>query len=556
MMVPGTDMPPAGGSTACEEEAARPAARLALGLFGLARGAAVGVALVVAVAGLLWGLPNRQHNQSYHPDEQNITYSLRNMDPARGDFNPRFFGNPTFYTYQVGALAFAASRAGILPREMSGEYWLAHPEAVRRFYLMGRMLSFVYAMLSALIVYFIARKVMAGRVAPATAAMVFLALPVTAVHSHYMTVNAAGVFWSLAALLFALKVQDLPSWRNYVLAGALAGLAISTKLNNLFLPLGILAAHLTLKAAAPWWKRAASGKLALAAAACATAFFLGSPYYLLSPASVSADEHNRMNVGALIGFTTPLWRMLGDFWNHLAAACGWGLAAALLAALPAAFFLKGLRRLAPILAVATPFLLVAVKSGWWAFPSRMWPLIALLVILAAAAWQELCASRRVVAATAALGLGILATIPWNFAYLNLMKGPHVREESSRWIIETVPPESAIVILDTPYFEDPNIIYMNALHPELVDGPHYDIINLEGDFDALSPAAGQWLVVPSYLVEKIEARERMSLDDYALAHGFRRARTFRREFKALGVELRPWAPADMAQNNPVYVFRRG
>jgi len=524
-------------------------------VFALSGALSVTASALTAFGGFTWGLPSNTHIQSYHPDEQNVTYSLRNMHPAQRDFNPRFWGNPTFYTYQVGALALAASKAGLLPANLDAEYWLAHPDAVRAFYVIGRELSMAYAILSAILVYYVARRVASDRFAPFAAAIMFVSLPVTAVHSHYMTVNASSVFWALAAMLFALRMQDKPSWPNYILAGAFAGFAISTKLNNAFLPLAILAAHIVAAAPNGWRKVLLSGRLLAAIAACAAAFFAGSPYYVLAHREVITDPHNQMNVAALWDLSAAPAELLKDFWNHWTAACGWVLAAVFVAALPLAFVFGPRRRLAPILAVVFPFFALALKSGWWAFPSRVWPLLALLAIITAVLiFEHRYAFIGGLVAPSAIA-GLLVTVPWNVAYLNLSRGEHIRDESSRWIASNVHPDSGIIILDTPYYEAPNIVYQNAVHPEYVAGPRYDIVDLGGNFGALKDAAGKWLVVTQSYEKTLREKTGMGIQEYADRNGFELVTTFDRDFEAFGVVLRSWIPADMVQDYTIYIYRR-
>lgn len=512
--------------------------------------------LIVAVGGFTWGLPDDTHIQSYHPDEQNITYSLRNMNPRDFDFNPRFFGNPTFYTYQVGAAALAGSLTGLLPAESSPDYWLSHPEAVRRFYILGRSISLAYAALSLWLVYIVALRLTKSRRGALLAAAVFGCLPAFAVHSHYMSVNSSAVFWSLAAVLFALKLRENPSWRNYILAGLCAGLAISTKFNNAFLVFAVLASHIQSAKSRPWMKTIFAGRLWLTGLASFAAFFAGSPYYILSWAAVRADPHSRMNMAALFDFSAPVGTTLADFWNHLSAACGWALAVAFLLVVPAAL-LRRRRRQAPILAVAVPFLLISIKSGFWAFPSRMLPLLALLAILVAVLWddQRTRGTRRAVFSFA-LSAVFLATFPWHAAYYNLIRSQHIRSESSRWIVHNIPPGARIIVLDTPYFEAPDIVYENARRAQHTIWPIYEIADLARDFGALASTEGHWLVVPERLERRIRAETGATMLEYAASNGFQPATEFTKDFSAFGVELRDWIPADMIQDYPVFLFHRG
>ncbi len=512
-------------------------------------------ALVVAIGGFTWGLPDDTHIQSYHPDEANVTRSLQAMRPRNLDFNPHFFGNPTFFTYQIGALALGASATGFLPAESTKEFWISHPQAVRRFYILGRGLSFCYAVFSAVLLYIVALETTTSRRAALLATALYVSLPAFAIHSHYMTVTASAVFWSLLALYFALRLRRLGSWKNYILAGLFAGLAVSTKLNNAFLPLAIIVASLQAGKIHNWKEVFFSPRLWVSLLVCAGAFAAASPYYVLSRGSVQSDWHNQENMRALFDFSTPAALLLKDFWNNLSGGCGHILAAVFLISVPAAFLVDR-KRLAPFLAVALPFLAIAAKSGYWAFPSRMLPLLAILSILTAVlccAQYRRRPARWVLAAVVLAGL--LATVPWNVAYLNLMSGGHVRRESSLWIEEHIPFGSSIIVLDTPYFEVPDIVYENALHPDHTPWPKYKIVNLKGDYDALGAARGDWLVVPERFDRKLRAAEGAGVRQFAEAHGFGLAKEFSRKFEAFGFTLRDWVPTDMVQNYPVFLFRR-
>ncbi len=519
--------------------------------------AAFGIAAssVVVLGGFTWGLPSSKHVQSYHPDEQNITYSLRNMKPHELDFNPRFYGNPTFYTYQMGALALAGSVAGVLPREMDTEYWLANPGAVRRFYILGRGLSLAYALGALVLVYLVARRLSGGHLAAVLATAIFASLPAFAVHSNYMTVNSSAVFWSLAALAVSLRIREQPSWQNYLLAGAFAGFAVSTKLNNALLPLAIFVAHLQAPVELRWQARLASGRLWAAAGVCVAAFFVGSPYYLLAFDSVRSDPHNQMNMAAFLSMSDPLGRVISDFWYHLSAACGPFMAGAFLVATPAVLLVDR-RRTAPAVAVALPFLIIAVKSGWWAFPSRLLPLLALMPFLAAHLFEKsrsysvarLLATLLLAGAFAACGI-------WNAAYFNLMRHEHIRAESSEWIASNIPHGSEIAVLETPYYDDPDVIYQTSLHPGSPGAMPYQIINLEGDYRALESVDVEWLVIPQRFEQKLADAGLTGITTYAQAYGFTLAKSFSREFGVFGLTLRDWVPADMVQQYPVYIFRR-
>jgi len=99
------------------------------------------------------------------------------------------------------------------------------------------------------------------------------------------------------------------------------------------------------------------------------------------------------------------------------------------------------------------------------------------------------------------------------------------------------------------------VYENALHPRYVSGPKYEIVDLRGNFGALSGTPGEWLVVPEYLGSALKAKTGKGIRDYAAAGGFRMEKEFQRTFEAFGWQLRTWIPADMIQDYPVLIFAR-
>lgn len=94
-------------------------------------------------------------------------------------------------------------------------------------------------------------------------------------------------FFSTVALLFALKIAQEPKLRWYLLAGAFAGLAISTKYNAGTIVIAIAVAHfITKRSDERVWATRETAKISSSACICVSAFLFGSPVWLIKGAKV------------------------------------------------------------------------------------------------------------------------------------------------------------------------------------------------------------------------------------------------------------------------------
>jgi 4-amino-4-deoxy-L-arabinose transferase-like glycosyltransferase len=233
-------------------------------------------ALALRMWGVRGGLPYVDH-----PDEPNpVSYVVRML--RTGDLNPHFFQKPTLYVYMLLGVLSIHYRLGL----SSGLYGALDQMTVTThiyttipgFFLWGRLLTVMLGGLSVAGVYALGRRVWSTSAGLIGA--LFLALSQFHMqHSQYVTTDVASGLFVLLSFIFAVEVARQGSWRAYLLAGLLAGMAASTKYNAALIVLPIAAAH--------WlcWGRhslARSGRLAGAAGASALGFVLGTPYALLS----------------------------------------------------------------------------------------------------------------------------------------------------------------------------------------------------------------------------------------------------------------------------------
>lgn len=243
-----------------------------------------GVLASLALGLRLWGigfdLPNL-----YHRDEAKYV-SIPISILKTGDYNPHFFNYPTLFFYLLAGayiilLLFLASRGRI--GHLDG---LTLPEQVLQNvvgratmpsqFLVGRALVALGGVLTVLLVYWIARQLY-GRRAGWLAALLLSVSPTHVRNSHFIAPDVVMLLIVMASFAFSYRVWLNGQRRDYVLAGLLAGLAVSTKYNAYPIVVPLVLAHLWQCRAKPWL----SMELLLAAVAVAVGFLLGTPYALL-----------------------------------------------------------------------------------------------------------------------------------------------------------------------------------------------------------------------------------------------------------------------------------
>ena len=158
----------------------------------------------------------------------------------------------------------------------SKEYYVRHPDQMRRLYLIGRLLAAVMGAVGVLLLFFCARILFDSRVALFSA----VALATTALwvrDAHFMLVNVPSAMWMIAAALAPAGAVRRVSARALLLSAFLAGLAASTKY-----PAG---AAVALTAYA-WVRTPLSSKRLLAPALVSLSllgFVVGTPYAIVEP---------------------------------------------------------------------------------------------------------------------------------------------------------------------------------------------------------------------------------------------------------------------------------
>lgn len=167
---------------------------------------------------------------SRQPDEMIIFRALQRMNPRRLDFDPRLYQYGGGYIYLIGAALGVAGVTGLVYLSGNAEFYLAHPEAFARFYVVARAVSLTFGVLTLVAVHRLARRA-GGRRAGWLAFLCVAACPVfiTAVLEAKPHLPAAClILWAtLSALDYHARRRARCALRMGLQAGYAAALVLT-----------------------------------------------------------------------------------------------------------------------------------------------------------------------------------------------------------------------------------------------------------------------------------------------------------------------------------------
>ncbi len=375
---------------------------------------------------------------AWHADEYGLWNKSGLIWP---DLDPHYWGYPALHLYLLAALnglAFALARVLGMAPDLDYHAFLDAVPGLR--YLLGRWLS-VAAGVGTIVLLARRGRVAARGAAPWAAA--FLALcPLHVHHSHYATLGA------LFALLFtaaALAQVDLAHGkrRNAVVAGLLAGLAVSEKYNAVVL-------LVTLPVAAALGARRGGGSVVRgiaksAAAAFAITLAINFAFPLNFETSWAELTHNVDRVVRLDTGAAEVHPIV-DYLKMLARHTGIGLL--LMSIVGIAAFSRRQRAAGTLLALILVGYLALMASFGFQVPRYTLPIVPLVCLLAAAGCAAIGSTtgRWARFSTPVLGLVVLAEmLPRTRAVVDIFATTDSRIEASRWIRRNLPENSSIAV---------------------------------------------------------------------------------------------------------------
>jgi 4-amino-4-deoxy-L-arabinose transferase-like glycosyltransferase len=342
------------------------------------------VGFSLRVWGIGFGLP-----YDYHPDEHQYVSDAVHFLTER-DLNPHKFNNPTLYKYvlfiEYGASYVLGRMIGIFQNCLGFEaFWANDPTL---FFLMGRLTTAGLGTATILLTYIVGKRAY-GRRQGLIAALFLSFASLHARDSHYAVNDVPLAFMTCMALLCCSRLMRSGSWRAYVEAGAIGGLATSVKHSGVFLVLPLLLAHIVRHVQSHRARllarlaRIADRKAIIALLAFAGAYVLGTPYSLLDHRTFISDVLKMRERGAYGYKGIQVDSVSG--WVFYLKSLRWGLGYILLGlALIGVLYAVWRHQEEDLLLVSYPLLLYLFMGGQLMFFSRfMIPAIPVLMVLAA-----------------------------------------------------------------------------------------------------------------------------------------------------------------------------
>ena len=428
----------------------------------------------------------------YHADEWR-TYNTTVGMLDRGSFDPEFFRYPTLMFY-LHALVLAPFEwfgdVEYMQRISLGSAYAPSPGLVA----LLRAVTVVFALGAVALAMSISRRVSGSSVAAWTTAALLGVSPMVIEHSRYLATDTYAAMLSSATVAAAIVVFRRGNLRDYLIAGALAGLAGGAKYNAVLVALTIVVAHglrqpsqvdsdTPVGGAAEVAARpkpiSVQGFASLAAsgAAAIVAFIVSTPYAVLSTDRWWDDvsfEMRHYSTGHLGTGESSVFHYVGLLWDTYAVVL-------LIAAVPlivrrtrreaaiVASFVVGYvgfvsryplrfdRTILPILPALAALVGIAVALGWDALgrrdaPGTSEPSTVVAGASRRARWLRLA---LVVAVAAAFA------VPYD-GWESARPAGDGRSEAREWIADNLEPGSRILVSNYAPWVDPEDYAVEAI----------------------------------------------------------------------------------------------
>lgn len=396
----------------------------------------LGLILVAGFALRVWhidyGLPF-----VYSIDEASH-FTNRAVEMFWQDLDPGYYQNPAAYTYLVyGTLRLLYGPLGVLFDLSYGNVTEQFAKDPNDIWVVARTLAALLGVAGVAATYAAARRlwgVREGLVAAAVLAFAFLAVA----YSRVAVTDVGSLTGVALALMWSARAADEGRTRDYVLAGAAAGLAIAFKYTAglVLLPLAIAAvARLRADGVRPL------AGLALGGGAAALVFVLLNPYLFGSLGDWWRDLRDQADVAA----SDPKPGQESGSVSYYLDSLTWGLGwAGIAAALAGAVLLLRRETVRGLVLISMPlalFVYLALQSryfGRWLLPA--YPALALLAAVAVVRVAEAAPRRWQPAAAAALALAVIAQpLLADLRTARVLGREDTLSQARAWLDETYPP---------------------------------------------------------------------------------------------------------------------
>ncbi len=386
-------------------------------------------ALVLRVVGLQFGLPMAEAR----PDEMTIAFQA--MKFGTGDFNPHSFNYPSLFKYVMFGLFGGWYALGRVIGEFADKdaFLRSFFDGAVTFRLLMRGFSAIFGTIGVALLV----RSPGGRWAALFLAVAFLHVR----DSHFGVTDITMVTLVTAAALAADALRRSGSVRGALVAGALAGLATSTKYNAALLcvPLALAGAF----SPGPRLRLVGTSALAMVAA-----FLVGTPYALLDAATFVHDFRYE-----LAHLATGQHVDIGNGWiHHVTVSLRYGIGVPLLIGglVGIGFAIAHDWRGAAVLYAFPVLYFIVIGRGETAFYRYILPIVPFLCI-GAGTWVRRVAGSNALGLANGRGLAValalllaLPTARSTYSALKLLVAGDTRDAMGAWIEANVPTNATIV----------------------------------------------------------------------------------------------------------------
>lgn len=167
------------------------------------------------------------------PDENLPLLAIGRMRPAKFDFDPRLYQYGGLFLYPLAALYKLAGACGYLHVTTNAAYYVDHPEAIARFYVVTRAWAAIWGVVGVIAVFWIARRLVGAFAAASAAALAFMFMPAVINQAHEAKPHLQGAVLLLCAVIAAQRFVETGRRSAAWSTGAVCGAAFGTVLTSL-----------------------------------------------------------------------------------------------------------------------------------------------------------------------------------------------------------------------------------------------------------------------------------------------------------------------------------
>jgi hypothetical protein len=232
---------------------------------------------IIRIIGIDFGLPFL-----YDPDEPVFVVTAYKILATR-DLNPHWFGHPGTFTIYTLAVTYAAYGMFLVfvghfqsLANIGSSFWHEPSE----FYFVGRLVMVFFAVSTLCLIYAITKRV-SDHWTALLAALILAVSPLHVAYSRIIRTDIQQTFLLLLVTWFAISISRSGRWRDYLVAGFILGLSITTKYPSVVATVLIIVAWIVdvTRCQDSWIKRLP--RLFGSALSSLFGTFIGSPYLFL-----------------------------------------------------------------------------------------------------------------------------------------------------------------------------------------------------------------------------------------------------------------------------------